>query len=337
MISPIGKIFYAEAKKGYIIKVSIDTITGPLQRGYFILDKDGIRLRQSDSGCTILYDINFLRKHFKDFKCINTMIISVNLKHLQTLLKNVKKKDTVIMFIDKDIPDKFCITIRPEGTDKNARFETNGIVYQLEKEYEETPLPEGNYEYPMVIDATDFQKIKRLTSMGKVINICIQKDNYLSFKCDAGVVYESELGFGSLNKNSKDRCTCGNNKDDCWCECKQCGEYLCNCPCVCEKCDEYLCDCSCSTGIFEAQYYSSILTKLVKLPGLCTQMQFYAPQISHFPLKIEVSTGQGGTTLGVIQVFIKDVVQIIYEESIKNEDGTNVVQKKRGKSKKKLI
>ena len=60
----------------------------------------------------------------------------------------------------------------------------------------------------MVIEAADFQKIKRLTTIGKMINVVIQKDNYLSFKCDAGVIYDSNLGFGELQSASNERCTC---------------------------------------------------------------------------------------------------------------------------------
>lgn len=385
-----GKIFYGEASKGFILKVAIDTLCGPLQRGIFIIDKDGIRLRQSDLGNTVLYDINFARKHFRGYKCVKPLIISVNLKHMQNLLRNVKKKDSLALFIDPKYPEKFFITIRPEGARKNTRFETNSVVYQEEKDYKIEPLPDGGYAFPMVIEAADFQKIKRLTSIGKIINVIIQRDNYLSFKCDAGVVFDSELGFGELrtieddgeedtkphggsrlpsSASSRKKCDgCGETKKNCYCECDGCGEYLCDCICTCNECNEWLCDCSCvceecnewlcdctckSTkaedgydevddeeipGLFQAQYYSHILTKLVKLPGLCTQMQFYAPTIPCFPLRIEVNAGQGGFTLGTIQVFIKDVAQIAYEESLKNEEEaitTTKSTKGKGKMKKK--
>lgn len=352
-----GKLFYGEASKGFILKVAIDTICGPLQRGIFIIDKDGIRLRQTDTGNTVLYDINLPRKNFRGYKCVKPIIISVNLKHMQNLLRNVKKKDSLALFIDPKEGEKFFITIRPEGARKNTRFETNSVVYQHENNYKMDDLPDGGYGFPMVIEAADFQKIKRLTAIGKIISVTIQKDNYLSFKCDAGVVYDSELGFGELKteddeeekpvkKSTKLCSTCKETPENCYCECETCGEYLCDCYCECETCGEYLCDCKCEKngydeiddgeipGLFEAQYYSHILTKLVKLPGLCTQMQFYAPTVPCFPLRIEVNAGQGGFTLGTIQVFIKDVQQIAYEESIKNEEET-IVATKTSKSKSK--
>jgi hypothetical protein len=284
------------------------------------------------------------------------MTISINLKHMQGLLRNVKKKDSIAMFIDANKPNKFFITIRPEGSRKNTRFETNSIVCQQETDYQVIDLPQGGYKYPMVIEATDFQKIKRLTTLSKIIDVSIQKDNYLSFKCDAGVVYDSELGFGELLEDpdiddedgeqtisadvckkctadlSECECVCENCNEwlvDCICVCNDCGEWMTECVCQCQDCEEWLLECKCKKdydqlesgsvkGLFTSQYNSSILTRLVKLPGLCTQMQFYAPTLPGYPLKIEVNAGQGGFTLGTIQIFIKDVAQLAYEDTKKN-------------------
>lgn len=369
-----NRIFYGEANKGFILKVTVDTLNGPVQRGYFVIDKDGIRLRQTDEENTVLYDISFPRKHIKGFICTRPITISVNLKHMQTLLKNVKKKDSVAMFINSDSPDKFFITIRPEGARKNTRFETNSIIYQEETKYEMQPLPEGGYGHPMVIEGSDFQKIKRLTSVGKIINVSIQDDNYLSFRCDAGVIFDSELGFGELRTSEQSyqnpsrpppdsitTCSCGKVPKKCFCTCERCGEYLCDCSCVCDRqgqgcgewlaecvckcpdCEQHITECNCQPtnsedvqGLFSAQYYSRILAKLVKLPGLCTQMQFYAPTIPGFPLKIEVNASQGGFTFGTIQVFIKDVSRIAYEESIKGEEDRIIVKSTKGKSRRKV-
>jgi hypothetical protein len=347
-----NKLFYAEASKGYIVKVTVDTLCGgALQRGHFVIDKDGIRLRQSDQGNTILYDMVFPRKNFKNYKCTKTMCISVNLKHMQGLLRNVKKKDSIAIYIDSGIPNKFFIMIRPEGVRENIRFETNSIVYQEEKEYQIMELPDGQYKYPMVIAATDFQKLKRLTTIGKSITISIQKSNFLRFKCDAGAVFDSELGFGELRDDVDTDDEADNTGDDEGCEDEEGEESEDDEEGEESEDDEEegseedeneedegvevdSPDISKTPGVFEAEYYCSILNKLVKLPGLCTQMQFYAPTIAGYPLRIEVNAGQGGYTLGTIQVFIKDVNQIAYEASIMNEGDTIVTTSStRGKNK----
>ncbi len=346
MATPAKKTFFAEATKGFIIKVIIDTLCGGgINRGIFVIKKSGITLRQSDQASTVLYDVELPCNQLKNYHCQKSMIISLNLKHLQGLLKTIKKKDCVTMYIDPKDAGKFFITIRPEGAREGTRFETKSIAYQEEKDYQPIVLPEGKYKYPMVISASDFQKIKQLTSIGKVITITIQKSNYLSFKCDAGVVMDSELGFGQLDDpmdvttNTGGVCKmCSNSVDDCWCQCEECDEYLSECWCECDEgCGQYKSECSCDTEEpFRSEYYSLILNKLVKLPGLCAQMQFYAPRVPQFPLMIEAIAGQGGYTLGKIRVYIKDVQQITYEASLQNENDIPIqVTKSKGKGKKK--
>jgi hypothetical protein len=350
-------LFYAEIAKGYILKVIVECLNASLKRGYFSITEKGITLRQSDQDSTILFDIDLPRKNFKPYKCFENCTISVNLKHMQGMLKNVKKKDSIAIYRERENPGKLTIEIRQEEGKRNGRIETNSVVCQIENDYETVPLPEGGYKYPMVIEATDFQKIKRLTTAGKIIDVEMQRDNYLLFKCDAGVVLDSKLGFGNLVKNFEDdedkskRCRCDANPEDCECICdktnltcpkpnvkKGCGEYLQDCECICKECEEYIEECSCGKDEypehFKRQYYSTTISKLVKIPGLCAQMQFYAPDIEGYPLRIEANAGQGSIMLGTLQVYIKDTKQIRLEESIKNEIARDEVDVKKPKTKK---
>lgn len=301
------KLFNADISKGFIIKVLVDSlVSASLQRGFFTLDDRGIFLRQIDQGNTILYDVELLRKNLKNYVCARSRTISVNLKHMQGLLKNVKKKDSISIYIDSEKPNNLTVCIKQDKD--NNREEVNRIAFQEEESYVIPDLPEGTYEYPMVISATDFQKIKRLTSISKTIIISIQNNNYLSFNADAGIIYDSELKFGEWMEDVKIE-NSDEDEDD--------GEV--DIEIDEENEDEsiwYVCTKDVSNSVFKSSYYSAILNKLIKLPGLCNQMQFYAPKISHFPLKIEVSAGQGGYTLGNISIYIKDVGQLVYEASI---------------------
>lgn len=321
-----NKIFHAEISKGFIIKVLIDTlVAGTLQRGCFKIDQDGIKLRQSDQGNTILYDVDLSRKNLKNYICNRPQTISVNLKHMQGLLKNVKKKDSLSIYIDPDTIGTLTISIRQDR--ENNRLEVNRIAYQEERSHIFTNLPEGGYSYPMVISAADFQKIKRLTSIAKTITIKMQSNRYLSFGSDAGVVFDSELTFGEMletetsthsDSDSDSEIENYNEEEISW---YTDGDMS-------EEEDQPGTQTE-SLAVFTSHYYSSILNKLVKLPGMCSQMQIYAPQIPHYPLLIEVSAGQGGYLLGDVKVFIKDVSQITYEASMTNESDIIVTTKKK--------
>jgi hypothetical protein len=298
------KLFNAEISKGFIIKVLVDSLVATsLQRGFFTLDDRGIFLRQIDQGNTILYDVELLRKNLKNYVCTRPRTISVNLKHMQGLLKNVKKKDSISIYIDSEKSNNLTVCIKQDKD--NNREEINRIAFQEEDSYVTLDLPEGTYDYPMVISATDFQKIKRLTSISKTIIVTIQNNNYLSFNADAGIIYDSELKFGELIEDNKDEDE--EEEDEVDIEIEEGTE---------DEASWYVCTKEQNNSVFKTSYYSAILNKLIKLPGLCNQMQFYAPKVPHFPLKIEASAGQGGYTLGNISIYIKDVGQLVYEASI---------------------
>ena len=67
-----------------------------------------------------------------------------------------------------------------------------------------------------------------------------------------------------------------------------------------------------SSHIYTAEFNSSLFNHLVKLPGLCNQMQFYAPTEDLFPLRIRMEAG----LLGTVDVYIKDIKTLEYDEDI---------------------
>ncbi len=329
--------FNAEITKGYIIKVIIDTLcSAGISRAIFTLTKAGIKLRQSDKDFTILYDVYLPRENIKNYKCIRDLTISVNAKHMRDLLKNIKKKDRLIMSIDDKIKGKFKITVKPDGARELARTETNSIPYQEVIDNKMLTLPDdSNYQYPMVIGSTDFQKLKRLTANGKTIEIVIQKTIYMCFTSEESIILDSALELGDYKDYyALGECKyCENLLEHCECECAECGEYTCDCWCECDACGEYKSICNCDVT-YQTDYHSAVLSKLIKLPGLCTQMQFYAPTVAQYPLRIDINAGQGGYTLGKIQVYIKDVQSIEYEAHVSDEK-EEVIQIVKGKAKKK--
>ena len=303
--------FSCEIYKGYILKICVDALASTLLRGCFTLSKKGVFLREMDSNSTVMFDISYPRENFRNYKCGKSQTISLNLKHFQKLLRNVKKKDNIILFIDKEKPGQLGIYIRPEGVRKGApsRFETNYIVYKEEKGYKRLKMPKYEYSLPMVIDSTDFQKIKRFTTGGKLITIKIQGSHYIMFRSDAGEVYSSELGFGELVSEDPD----SDEEED---EPEEDEE----------EDDEEREEGVDSREIYESQFYSTTISTLIKLPGLTSALQFYAPiGKARIPLKVRMNASQGNSTLGTVQVFIKNVDVIAYEATLR--DTTPVLTK----------
>ena len=332
-----GKLFYAEAVKGYTLKVMIDSLAMAMARTTFQATKKGFFHRNTDEAEHILFDVKFCRENFKPYRCHEEVTFSLNLKHLQKMVRNVKKKDSIIMFISKKRPDRLAVAIRPCGssTGHNSRLETFFVTITRIKEDEQPRgLPDiyidkhGKsievYGYPKVIDASDFQKMKKMTTVGKIVEVQMQQNNYISFYSDNGELYGTKLEFGEILDNPESEGECdhedsdadqgdisdGEESDDGSESDNDEPEISRDNTEISTNCDDDSDDDEIK-GWYEAEFHMSIFGLLMKLPGLCTQMQFYAPRVERYPLKIRMQAG----TLGPVTVYIKDTIQIANEQT----------------------
>lgn len=301
-------IFYAEAVKGYTFKVTIDSLAIAMQRTIFNVTGNGFFCRAADEAEQILYDIDFPRENFRPYICSQNMSFSLNLKHLQKMVRNVKKKDSIVIFIEKTMPDRLYVAIKPSSLNSghNSRVETLFVtISRIETEDFGLGLPEiyvnekgkeiNVYGYPKTIDASDFQKMKKMTTLGKLVKIRMQTENYISFCSDNGKLYGSHLEFGEINSDYQ-------IEDDDSDENHEEGEIK---------------------GIYEAEFHMSIFSLLMKLPGLCKLMNFYAPRVQRYPLKIQMNA----ENLGKITIYIKDALQIAYEQTERERKEREKIQK----------
>lgn len=209
--SPASKaskyIFHAKIVKGFVAKVLIDVLFTPLERGRFVVTNEGITIRENDFNNTILFDVFIPRGNLQDYICSDSgsepVKFSVNLKHTQKILKNVKKKDSVTLCIKKG-SDKLGVTILPEGSKKSRRSETGYVPFKLEPGYKIVQLPDIGYNYPVVVEAADFQKIKRLLSNNKTLTIKVIENKYITFKSDACGLLGSTLRYGDKDSVTED-------------------------------------------------------------------------------------------------------------------------------------
>ena len=293
-------LFYAKIAKGYIPKVFFDAISTNIQKVPIILSPDGMIIRVADNRDSVpdahsLWDTTWEDRGFAQYKCDEIGTISINTKHLRDMLKNIKQKDSITFFIKKNAKNQIGIIIQsvsPQTEDSIIQSETVSLSIQWEKNYIAPDLPnkykdESNtlndaYGKPMKIPSTSFQKIKKMTRVCKtVVSVKIQGSNYASFSVGDSSVMGCFLEFGELEGIS-------------------------------EK-DTDLEDCN---SIYEKDFDISLFGPLVKLPGMCQQMEFYAPKVNNYPLKVIVRAKSG---LCDVTVFIKDKEQIAYTEEAKKK------------------
>ena len=339
MTSTKGNSFFAKATKGYIPRTTFDALATCMSRITLRLTKQGIFIREFDTDdirfSHILWDVSWPRERFALYRCVKEYVVTLNAKHLQRMLRNVKKKDTLSFFISNNDETQLGITIQPTGAQSDgpaARSETVYLSTHALRDSEDAPMPDlpeiyidekGNerqaYGFPMVIGATDFQKIKKMAGAAKTLNVKIQRSNYISFFAGDGTIMSSTLAFGELSMHPDDtlwgdllsdkeefnveRENCSGdeesdkNKDDSADEeLKSGGEKA-------------------FPGLYEKDFAMSLFAPLVKLPGLTAKMEFYSPTLEQFPLKVNMHASSG---LGEITVFVKDQKQIALDDQKKN-------------------
>jgi len=139
--------FLADASKGHVIKTNIDSLAGYISKCHFSITPKGMFIRDADQNNVIMFDISLNREKFRSFKCKKPIEFSVHMKQFQILVKTVKKKDSLVLYIEKDKPDKLWVEIKPEGPKKTERVETNFICIQRKIDRQPLGLPDGGYEY----------------------------------------------------------------------------------------------------------------------------------------------------------------------------------------------
>jgi len=185
-------ILRAKTTDGYSMKVLIDLLQCNIKTGNFKISKEGITLCMIDSQKKILIDFNLPAENFQLFKYTpkNDICVGINLLHLHKMLKSIKKKDSIELFM----PDtKLHLGVKVMPRDSN-RTTTSHINTQLMQNLDIT-LPSG-YGKSHLVSTSEYQKMcKDMNSIGTEVQIT-SSENYIKFNCCDNNVYKREVCFG---------------------------------------------------------------------------------------------------------------------------------------------
>lgn len=197
MSSPLY-LFKAKTKEGFILKVLGELLQNTLKFAPFRFNKNGIYLRQTDHKREQLIDISFSKENFVIYKCEKNINFIVNAFNFYKMLKNIKKKDSVTIFITEEKPDMLGITV--EQTDENNKITT--YIKITTNQIEDIDLP-GEYRNPIIMNNKEFQKMKNLQNISSSILIN-SKPGYIKFFCDGGDLYTREILIGQEDDEEYD-------------------------------------------------------------------------------------------------------------------------------------
>lgn len=191
-------IFKIKTSEGYQLKIMTELLSTNFQDACFDFSENGIYLRQMDQNQRILIDIKMDKTNFNkyDFNYDSNMLIGINLNYLQKILKIVKKKDTLQLFMDSD--DKLAVRTIP----KENQRQTTSFVAVKKIQHIDIDIPE-DYLHNVTISSSEFQKmVKDLVSLENLINISATKSG-LRFSCEIGNLFSREVAFGDFDEDDE--------------------------------------------------------------------------------------------------------------------------------------
>lgn len=195
-------IFKVKTREGFSLKVLAELLQNNIKTGCFEIDENGIRLRMMDHHRTILIDLELEADNFPVYiykpKDGNKLYLGINLTHFHKMLKSVKKRDSVQLFINDDSITDLGIKIIPK---ENNRITTSFIKIQIIQNLD-IDLPEG-YGKPVIVPSGEFQKMcKGLAHISNITHIT-SRGFSIRFSSDAGGVMKRCTDFGE-NEDSDD-------------------------------------------------------------------------------------------------------------------------------------
>lgn len=197
-------IFKAKTKEGYLLKIIGELLQNNIKTACFEVDERGIRLRMMDHHRTILIDLeldahSFSVYKFKNKKDREKLYLGINLRHFHNMLKSIKKRDSIQIFIDDSSPTDLGIKVIPK---ENNRVTTSFIKIQNIQNLD-IDIPEG-YGKPVIVPSGEFQKMcKGLTHISNLTHISSQ-GFLIRFSSDAGGVMKRSTEFGETEDSESD-------------------------------------------------------------------------------------------------------------------------------------
>ena len=112
------------------------------------------------------------------------------------MLRSIKKKDSISLFIEKENPSDLGITIIPKEAN---RITTSTIKIQNVQQLHIDEV--SGYDKPIIVPSNEYQKMcKDMSNIGNIIKVSSKRYN-IKFSCNGGSVYSREVMFGEIEKD----------------------------------------------------------------------------------------------------------------------------------------
>ena len=193
--------FKARTPEAYNIKGLCKLLQNGISVGCFVISKKGINLCMSDKARVKLYNVNLYADNFTIYKYRRTTEshFGINMSHFHQMLKTIKKRDSIELFIDEKEPTDFGIKVIPkEGGRTNISY-----VKVQEIQNIKMGVPEG-YSRSIIVNSSEYQKMcKSMSKINNEVKIT-SKAFQLTFSCNDGGLMRNSMTFGDPEDSDSD-------------------------------------------------------------------------------------------------------------------------------------
>ena len=192
-------VFRINTSDAYTIKILIELLHNILKIGCFEIHPSGIKMRMMDSQRRMLIDIWLNHEKFDLFEMVTPepIFMGINLNHLYRMLKSIKKKDSLSIYMEMRHPDKLFLEVSP----KDQNRVSISSVYVHSAQNVEIALP-ADYGSPISVSSSEFQcAIKDLVNINDTVAVSIRAKS-LSIKSSTKNIFSREVRFGSQDDES---------------------------------------------------------------------------------------------------------------------------------------
>ena len=193
MSETVNYLFRAKTKENdaFVVKILSELLSNVVKWAPFTVNERGISLNQRDERNEQWLEILLNKDDFHVFKCAKPIHFLVNSSTFYKMLKTIKKKDTITIFITEAEPLRLGITVE-QATEKNKITTYIKISYNRPEDIQLGADTLNEYKGPLIISSKEFQKMKILHPISPEIKLT-SNNNQLKFSCDAGELVEREL------------------------------------------------------------------------------------------------------------------------------------------------
>ena len=189
-------LFRCKTDNAYHIKMIAEILSNIIKTGFFEINEKGIFLSMYDQPRKTLISVKLLAENFQIYKFNRSepMYIGMNTSHFHKMLKSIKKKDSIELYIDNDRLSELVIKTTPR---EHSRTIISNIKIHTAQNLDIYDTPDG-YKKSTIIPSGDFNKmIKDLNIVGsdKFI-ISSPKPGVITFSADSDGIIKREIAFG---------------------------------------------------------------------------------------------------------------------------------------------